>query len=227
MNIRNNPYLDLVRPEYISKRSAENIRTELEQCANGVKQVDISSYSTDEHLEAIRALEILENMHRNMILDNTKEYNRVLNRYEDIAELCPVNVTLSKNRLRVFVPLTIKRKNSRSRRLGAFVRYCLEEYQTENSVNLQKVFQTPVAVFCIRHVHKYTHAIFDNDNNEDGPIVNEIFQFLGRTDNPNNMRLYANGVSIVPEEQPKGVEFIVCPLSDAKNVISEELQWTL
>ena len=225
MNIQNNTYLNNTNPEHISKQSAVNIRNDLENCSNGLKKIDITKYTSDEHMESIRSLEILINMHRNEVLKHTKEYSYVSDRFEDISDLCPVSTSLSNEILHVFVPITIKRRNTKNKRLGAYVRYCLEEFQKEHSVKLREMFPKPVAVFCIRHVHRFNHAVFDNDNNEDGPIVNEIFQFLGRSDNPNNMRMYANGVSIVPESVPTGVEFIICTLEKASLIIENRLMW--
>ena len=145
---------------------------------------------------------------------NTEEYF-----YKKPVDYQPVSVNFDGNILTVKTPLTLKRSgveaNDRSNYiLMNYVRAALEEWQDTNNISLYKSIDWPVTAFIIRKGNGYkTRKICDNDNIENGRIINEIFAALGYSDNVRIMDLYSK-YECAADKQDIGTEFILVPKSN-------------
>lgn len=124
-----------------------------------------------------------------------------------------VSVTYENNVLIVTAPLTFKKYHSgkylqENYTLSSFVKLELLKHQDQLE-KIRKQMEGPLVVVIMRIVlHASSRALCDNDNLENGRIVNDIFDFLNQSDNVSNMDLY----SCVREcERPdeQGMKFIV------------------
>lgn len=101
----------------------------------------------------------------------------------------PVAVTFDGRMLIVKTPLTLKRSgieanDKHNYMLMNYVRAALEEWQDKRGLSLYKSIDWPVVAFIIRKGNgNKVRGICDNDNLENGRIINEIFGTLGYSDN--------------------------------------------
>jgi hypothetical protein len=101
----------------------------------------------------------------------------------------PVAITFDGRMLIVKTPLTLKRSgieanDKHNYMLMNYVRAALEEWQDKHGLSLYKSIDWPVVAFIIRKGNgNKIRGICDNDNLENGRIINEIFGALGYSDN--------------------------------------------
>ena len=101
----------------------------------------------------------------------------------------PVAVTFDGRMLIVKTPLTLKRSgieanDKHNYMLMNYVRAALDEWQDKHGLSLYKSIEWPVVAFIIRKGNgSKIRGICDNDNLENGRIINEIFGALGYSDN--------------------------------------------
>ena len=95
-----------------------------------------------------------------------------------------------------------------------YIKIALINYQKEHGIELKDYLKPPISVMIIRNGYKFNRAkICDNDNLENGRIINEIFDVLLQSDNANNMDLYSC-FRANTEQEYYGMEFIVCSQKD-------------
>ena len=211
--------------DLIKNEAAINIRDILEDCANGRKTINLSVFSDDQLMDCLNASETLDSFLRNELSLKLKQNRPQADWYPEEYESIPVDVSYDDAVLRIFVPLTLRRINSKRNRIGVFVKHKMFAYEKENGIRFSKAIPHPLSILVIRHVKKVTVNTFDNNNNEDGAIINSLFEVFGYSDNPRYMRSYTNGVKEVGEDGITGVEFVVCPQSMAGTVIENSLNW--
>ena len=101
----------------------------------------------------------------------------------------PVAITFDGRMLIVKTPLTLKRSgieanDKHNYMLMNYARAALEQWQDQHGLSLYKSIDWPVVAFIIRKGNgNIIRGICDNDNLENGRIINEIFGALGYSDN--------------------------------------------
>ena len=205
----------------IKKEAAFNIREMLADCAEGNKTIPLSAYSKEQLDDCLNATEILNSFLRNEIYSKGTSCRISGDWYPEEYDSIPVDIIYADHIIRIFVPMTLRRNISKRKRLGIFTKYKLYEYEKTQGIDFSEEMSFPVSVFVYRHVKKISIKDFDNDNNEDTSIINSIFEVLGHSDNPQNMRTYTNAVKEVGPDGTQGVEFIICPQEAAGEIIRE------
>ena len=136
----------------------------------------------------------------------------------------PVSISYSNKTLRVFTPHTLKRMYrddslKENYTLMNYVKAALREYENENKLDLFRIVNSPLILIIKRKSTEWNRMkICDNDNLENGRIVNEVINALGYSDNALMMNVYSC-FEKVSDEKDAGMEFIVFAKSD----ISEHL----
>lgn len=136
----------------------------------------------------------------------------------------PVSISYSNKTLRVFTPHTLKRMYrddslKENYTLMNYVKAALREYENENKLDLFRTINSPLILIIKRKSTEWNRMkICDNDNLENGRIVNEIINALGYSDNALMMNVYSC-FEKVNDEKDAGMEFIIFAKSD----ISEHL----
>ena len=131
----------------------------------------------------------------------------------------PVTVEFDGRKLTVKTPLTLKRSGIKANdkfnyMLMNYVRAALRQWQEENNFSLYKAIDWPVTAFIIRKGNGYKiRKICDNDNIENGRIINEIFSALGYSDNVRIMDIYSK-YECAASRSDIGTEFILVPKRD-------------
>ena len=163
-----------------------------------------SLIKTVESLGKINAEESLENLPESIVNDvifaaekadlslRCASENRTKTQPEIITkgiDQQPVAITFDGRMLIVKTPLTLKRSgieanDKHNYMLMNYVRAALEEWQDKHGLSLYKSIDWPVVAFIIRKGNgNKIRGICDNDNLENGRIINEIFGALGYSDN--------------------------------------------
>jgi hypothetical protein len=103
-----------------------------------------------------------------------------------------------------------------------YVRAALIRWQEENGADLFQTLKPPLTVMIIRKGPAYDRQkICDNDNLENGRIVNEIMEALGCSDNAMVLDLYSC-FRITEDAEDFGMEFVVFPREDfARSLYNE------
>ncbi len=137
-----------------------------------------------------------------------------------------VRVEFDGRTLRVHTPFTFKRfyRDSSMKEnyiLMNYVRAALIKWQEENGTDLFQALKPPLTVMIIRKGPAYDRQkICDNDNLENGRIVNEIMEALGCSDNAMVLDLYSC-FRITEDAEDFGMEFVVCPRSDVGEYLTD------
>ncbi len=163
-----------------------------------------SLIKTIEMLGKINAEESLENLPESIVNDviyaaekadlslrcaNENRKETLSNSTENLLEEQPVEVSFDGKKLIVKTPLTLKRSgieanDKHNYMLMNYVRAALEQWQDKHGLSLYKSIEWPVIAFIIRKGNgNKIRGICDNDNLENGRIINEIFGALGYSDN--------------------------------------------
>ena len=144
--------------------------------------------------------------------------------YEKPLENNPVKVDFNDNYLSIFTPFTFKRfyrddSMKENYLLMNYVKSALYFYQKENKITLFRSLKTPLIVMIIRKGKSFNRMkICDNDNLENGRIINEIFDCLGYSDNVLQMDIFSC-FRLVESDEQCGVEFLVFPADNLINHI--------
>lgn len=134
-----------------------------------------------------------------------------------------IKISFDGRTFRVFTPLTLKRGyNSRNfsanYTLMSYVTAKISAWRNEKMVDLYRAIEPPLVLVIKRKVSSFNHAVYDNDNQENGRIANAIMNALGVSDNALNLSVYSCAECGVPSDQV-GMEFIVF----AKAAISDHV----
>jgi len=216
-------YANKTTLNHISKKTAVELQNLLQELTEGNKVLNTANSSQEQLRSILDALEILDDVLRLQIHEITENDLASIARYMNSFQIRPAIVTFEHQVLRIFTQMTVGRKQYRKYRIAEAIHDALELFQQDHAVKLSYHFEPPVAVFMIRHMHKISRAVSDNDNNEDGAIINEVFSFLGMSDDVTCMRLYSSGVKRVSDDEKEGVEIIVAPLKLAPEIMENEL----
>lgn len=168
-------------------------------------------------------LELIEDKHE-MYSNNLKIYYKP----ETWKLKCDNIVTVSyiNNVLKVTTPATFKRfklDNSLKENyvLMNYVKASLNNWALHNNIDLFHLISSPCTVIILRKMTKFNrNKICDNDNMENGRIINTIFEALGYSDNALNMDLYSC-FRLCQIDKEEGMEFIVMPRNIAAEYISQ------
>lgn len=137
-----------------------------------------------------------------------------------------VRVSYKDNVLKVTTPATFKRfkiDNSLKENyvLMNYVQACLNSWASQNNIDLFHLIPSPCTALIIRKMTKFNRIkICDNDNMENGRIINTIFEALGYSDNALNMDLYSC-FRLCNTEEECGMEFVIIPRNDVTNIIEK------
>ena len=94
-----------------------------------------------------------------------------------------------------------------------YVCSALNTWQNQNNIELFRSLQVPLIAMIIRKSTTFNRQkICDNDNLENGRIINEIFDALGFSDNALLMDIHSC-FRLVSSEEKEGVDFIIFPLN--------------
>ena len=112
---------------------------------------------------------------------------------------------------KIFSPLTIKngfekRNLKHNYTLMSYVRASIIRWKNENNIDLFHILKPPFILKISRKVLNVNSSVCDNDNIENGRIVNEIMNAIGYSDNPNNVSLFST-VELVSDTNDVGMEF--------------------
>ena len=138
----------------IKNEAAINIRDILEDCANGRKTINLSVFSDDQLMDCLNASETLDSFLRNELSLKLKQSRPQADWYPEEYESIPVDVSYDDAVLRIFVPLTLKRINSKRNRIGVFVKHKMFAYEKENGITFSEAIPHPLSILVIRHVRK-------------------------------------------------------------------------
>lgn len=158
-----------------------------------------------------------------------KEYREEDYLDKDYKKICtkdiPVDVAYINGILRIKTPLTLKRMykdNSLKENymLMNYVAMALKEYEEKHGSLFFKV-DIPLVAIIKRTSNSYNkNSVCDNDNIENGRIVNKIMSALGHSDNPMIMDIYSC-FRICKNEEERGTEFIFTSYDKFKLIINE------
>ena len=157
---------------------------------------------------------------------NTNENNEIFIDFD--AKTNPVSVDFNGKILKISCPFTFKRfyrkGNMQENYLfRSYIVSALKSWQISSKTNLKNMIEMPLTVLIIRKGKSFNRSkICDNDNLENGRIINEIVDTLGYSDNVLQMDLYSC-FRFSNEYKDYGMEFIVCSTKDFIDVYSEYL----
>ena len=141
----------------------------------------------------------------------------------NLLEEQPVEVSFDGKMLIVKTPLTLKRSgleanDKHNYMLMNYARAALEKWQDTHAVSLFKSIEWPVVAFIIRKGNgNRIGGICDNDNLENGRIINEIFSALGYSDNVRIMDLCSK-YEPAQSKSDIGTEFILISKKDKRAI---------
>ena len=161
-------------------------------------------------------------------LENTgKEYAFSSgNNSETDHDIHGVSVVSDDGTLRIRTPFTFKRAYrdgslKENYILMNYVRAALTKWQNETQTDLFRIMKAPLTVIIKRCGPYYDRRrICDNDNLENGRIINEIFAALGYSDNALMMDLISI-FRIKEDMKDFGMEFIIFPSAELREHIGE------
>lgn len=176
-----------------------------------------------ENLSLPDDLKLIEDKHE-MYSDICKSYYKPETwklKYDNI-----VTVNYKQDVLKVTTPATFKRfklDNSLKENyvLMNYVKAALNNWALHNNIDLFHLIPSPCTVIILRKMTKFNrNKICDNDNMENGRIINTIFESFGYSDNALNMDLYSC-FRLCQTEKEEGMEFIAMPRNIATEYISQ------
>lgn len=196
---------------------------------------NLSSFSYEELDEMIYRLEKISLSCRQAIAE--KETPKQLFRngmfYEIPAEEKPellsdsldykIEITFQNNEMHIKTPFTFKRISNRKsvKENYILIQYIQKKIQKWKDQNEEvfSFFSFPFVVVMKRNVQKFDRfSLCDNDNMENGRIVNEIFSVFNASDNVLEMDVFSC-VRMVENSKDCGMEFVVFPQKDIRNHI--------
>ena len=137
----------------------------------------------------------------------------------------PVTVTYINGILRLKTPLTLKRMYRESSlkenfMLMNYAEIALKEYAEKNGPLFDKV-DVPLVAIIKRTSNEFSSTkICDNDNLENGRIINKIMSAIGHSDNAMIMDIYSC-FRVCKHEEEIGTEFIFTSYDKFKLIVNE------
>lgn len=193
-----------------------------ETALKSVKKSDLSEIIYRSERVALSCRNALEMSDEAEDLEHDFDTKTVNESYQDGA----ISVSFSDNTLRIKTPFTFKKFHENANRISnytmmIYIRNVLIKWQKENNIDLYRLMKAPVTVFIIRKGPAYNpRKICDNDNLENGRIINEIFSALGYSDNAVQADLFSC-FRAEPSRSDFGMEFVVFPQSEILAHIAE------
>lgn len=182
-----------------------------------INELDEIVYETERTaLSCRQAIELKEYMEEDYFDD---EYVKISTK--DI----PVDVTYINGILRIKTPLTLKRKDREGTAkdnylLMNYVEIALKEYTDKHGSLYEKV-DIPLVAIIKRTSNSFkANKICDNDNLENGRIINKIVSALGCSDNAMVMDVYSC-FRICKHKEGIGTEFILTSYDKFKLIVNE------
>lgn len=217
-----NEIYNIVRPIEKVDSITKNINS-IQEILSGNEELSELTY--DELNSLVYVCEKVALSARNAIekYGKTEEINSTTDEYD--FKTNPVKVKLNDNILQIKCPFTFKRfyKKQNIKENYLFMNYiksALKTWAKMNKKDLKTLFKNQLSVLIIRTGNHYNRTkICDNDNLENGRIINEIFDAIGYSDNAKQMDLY----SCFRENsntKEYGMTFIVCNRSDFYKIIN-------
>ena len=157
--------------------------------------------------------------------EQTNEAPLAINQTRECIKDIPVSVAYVDGILRIKTPLTFKRMykdNSLKENymLMNYVQIALKDYEEKNGLLFDKVDVPIVAIIKRKSNTFYSNKICDNDNLENGRIINSIASALGQSDNVMIMDIYSC-FRICKQKEEVGTEFIFTSYDKFKQIVNE------
>ena len=161
-------------------------------------------------------------------LENKEDY--ISEKQQEIKEKnlsnLPVEIDFKDKTLRIKTPLTFKRfyrdgSLKENYILMNYIKSSLIIWQKNNNFDLYRSIKSPFIILIKRKSNVYDRKkICDNDNLENGRIINEIVEALGYTDNAIQMDLISS-YRYVDDVNESGMEFVIFSNEDLENHLNE------
>ena len=199
----------------------------------------LADYGDEEPLKDVDLNDLNEALYRSQLFSNSCRYameksEKTFASAEDFNSVTPsedipdsvVSVSFDGHILRIHTPFTFFRftksaHDPRNYQVIIPIRAALIKWQKENNFDLHGALTPPLTSAIIRHsVDDNPGRLCDNDNMENGRIINEIANALGVSDNPFVMDL----ISAVRKEtdgQKQGMEFLFFERREIRRYIDE------
>lgn len=150
-----------------------------------------------------------------------------INSLENLFKNYKISVDFSNKILKISCPLTFKKEKPKNHKWNYmykdYIKLSLKKWQEENDFNLDKSLETPIVIFMIRKGIGFNRSkICDNDNMENGRIINEICTVLGCSDNAMQMDLISC-YRPVQNIDDCGMEFLVVERNNVESVLKQVL----
>ena len=135
-----------------------------------------------------------------------------------------VAVDFKDNCLKITSPFTFKRAyrdNSLKENyiLMNYIKAALTEWENNNKMSIFRSLKAPLIAMIVRKNTTFDRTkICDNDNMENGRIINEIMNALGYSDNAKTLSIYST-FKIVENESECGMDFIIFSKNDLNKYI--------
>jgi len=148
-----------------------------------------------------------------------KEYKEEGYFDETYEKICtknnPVSINYADNILKIKTPITLKRMNRESTQkenymLMNYVDVAIKDYTEKHGPLLESVKIPLVAIIKRTSPSFHSNKICDNDNIENGRVINEIMGAIGCGDNAMVMDIYSC-FRICKSIEETGTEFIIAP----------------
>lgn len=149
-----------------------------------------------------------------------------LNSLENLERNYKISIEFSDEILRIKCPFTFKKfdKKRKARENYMFINYinlALKKWSEENNFELERAIKSPLVVAIIRKGNRFNPTkLCDNDNMENGRIVNGIFYELNYSDNVMQMDLISC-FRQVEDMENLGMEFVVTSRTNIGALIAE------
>ena len=213
---------------FVSLRDAQNCIRKMSRITAGYEEEKrLKELSFDELDLLIYLAEKLALSCRNIveIKEKTKE-DPAAGRTVFETENHGVTVEFDEKTLRIRTPFTFKRfyrdgSLKENYILMNYVRAGIKRWQNEHHTDLFYALRPPLTMLILRKGPSYERSkICDNDNLENGRIVNEIVEALGCSDNALCLDLFS-GFRIVRDEKDYGMEFVLFSSNELKEHLDE------
>lgn len=149
--------------------------------------------------------------------------------YKFVTPDYPIKVSFENNILRVKTPTTFKRMfrdNSLKENyvLMRYVKNAIYTFQQNEGIDIKHKLELPLTMLLVRRSLKFSQSIIcDNDNLENGRIINEIMKVLGYNDSPKELDLHCC-YRTCEKKEDVGMEFIVGNQKDILELLSNNFQ---
>ena len=130
-----------------------------------------------------------------------------------------VTIKMEDDLLKISTPFTFKRSyrdNSLKENyiMMNYVKAALKKWENDNRKSIFRLLKSPLIAMIIRKNITFDRTkICDNDNLENGRIINEIMNSLGYSDNAITLSIYSS-FKIIHDVNECGMDFIIFPKKD-------------